>query len=161
MSKGINKKIILGLALTLVAAVSLIFLVLYSERRGETASGKFTLRLEPEEVTLRVGEYGNLSLNVFSTGYEGDIAVSALNYSWAGEEKPEASALEYEIISSSEHDSRFFIEANGELNLTIKVRWTGPAGTLYLTANAYGNYQRENEFMVSSNSVKVEIRLPI
>jgi len=107
---------------------------------------------------LRVGEYRNLTLQIVSRGYEGNLHISDPNFTWIGE-GPQ-NALEYQIIPSSDESSARFIQAAGELTLTLRIRWTGLAGTIYLSVATYGNYQRENEFKVVSNSVKVTITLP-
>lgn len=154
--KSMNKKIILGLLSTCIVAFSLGVFVFYVKRDG--GDRKFTLRLEPEEITLRVGEYRNLTINIVSTGYEGDVAIFYPNYTFTGEESQ--TALEYQIIPGSGEPNARFLEADGKLTLTLRIRWTGSTGTLYLNIAAYGNYQGQNEFKVLSNSVKIRITLP-
>ena len=67
------------------------------------------VRLETDEITLRVGEYRNLTVTIVSTGYEGDITVDP-NYTFT-EEEPQT-ALEYQIIPGSDEPNARFIEAN-------------------------------------------------
>jgi len=154
----VKKKTILGLIL--ICAVALVVFVFYVKRGGRQPSdhGKFTVRLEPDQITLRVGEYHNLTINIVSTGYEGDITISEPTYSWTGEEPQ--TTLEYQIIPGSGEPNARFIEADGELTLTLRIRWTGSPRTLYLKIAAYGNYQKENQFEASSNSAKIDITLP-
>ncbi len=154
--KNMNKKIILGLLSVLVISVALVVFFFYLKRDG--GDRRFTVRLEPEEITFRVGEYRNLTVNIVSTGYEGDITISDPNYTFTGEEPQ--NALEYQIIPSSDELNARFIEADGELTLTLRIRWTGLSGMLYLNITAYGNYQEENEFKVTSDSVQITVTLP-
>lgn len=108
---------------------------------------------------LRVGENRNLTIKIVSTGYEGNATISAPNYTWTGEESQ--AALEYQIIPSSDEPNARLIETDGELTLTLRIRWTGLLGTLHLGIAVYGNYHQENQFkVISSNSVKVTITLP-
>lgn len=151
-----NKKTILGLSSVCVVAVALVVFVFHMPRDG--GDRRFTVRLEPDEITLRVGEYRNLTVNIVSTGYEGAITVSDPNYTFTGEEPQ--TALEYQIIPRSDEPNARFIEADGELTLTLRIRWTGLSGTLYLNIAAYGNYQEENEFKVTSESVQITVTLP-
>lgn len=74
-----NKKIILGLVSTVVVAVVLVVFVYIAPLDG--GDKRFTVRLEPDEITLRVGEYRNLTVTIVSTGYEGDITVDP-NYTF-------------------------------------------------------------------------------
>lgn len=152
-----NRKTVLGLISVGVVAVALVVFVFYVQRDG--AERKFTVRLEPDEITLRVGEYRNLTINIVSTGYEGIVTISDPTYSWTGEEPQ--TTLEYQVIPSSDEPNARYIEADGELTLTLRIRWMGLPRTLYLSIDAYGNYQKENEFKVSSNSVKITINLPL
>jgi hypothetical protein len=157
-----NRKIGLGLILTCVVLVALIVFVFYMRR--DNGGGKFTLFLEPEEITVRIGEYRNLTLKIVSTGYEGDIVVSEPTYSWVGEE-PQVN-LEYQIFPSSDEPYARFVKAESNLTLTLRMRWIGSPATLpitlYLSIAAIGNYGRGNEFEVSSeNSVKITIELAV
>jgi len=102
-----NKKIILGLLSTVVVAVALVVFVFYASQNG--GDKRFTVCLEPDEITLRVGEYRNLTVTIVSTGYEGDITVDP-NYTFT-EEEPQT-ALEYQIIPGSDEPNARFIEAN-------------------------------------------------
>lgn len=154
--EGMNKKTILGLISVCVVAVALVVFVFYVQQDG--ADGGFTVGLEPDEITLRVGEYRNLSINIVSNGYEGDVTISDPTYSWTGEGNE--TALECQIIPGSDEPNARFIEADGELILTLRIRWMGSLGTLYLKIAAYGNYQEEDEFEVLSSSVKTTITLP-
>ena len=151
-----NKKIVLGLISVCVVAVALVVYFFYVPREG--GDREFTVSLEPDEITLRVEEYRNLSINIVSTGYEGDVTVSDPSYSFIGEGNQ--TALEYRIIPGSGEPNARFIEADGELTLTLRIRWMGNLGTLYLSIAAYGNYQKDNEFRVLSNSVTITITLP-
>ena len=151
-----NKKTNLGLISVCVVAVALVVFVFYVKRDG--GDRKFTVFLEPDEITLRVGEYRNLTINIVSTGYEGDITISDPTYSWTGEEPQ--TTLECQIIPGSDEPNARFIEADGELTFTLRIRWMGLPRTLYLNIAAYGNYQEEDEFEVSSNSVEIKITLP-
>ncbi len=97
---------------------------------------------------------------IASSGYEGEINISNPIYSWTGEEPQ--TTLEYQIIPASDAQNARFIEANGELTVTLRIRWIGLPRTLYLRIAAYGHYQEESEFKVdSSNSVKITITLPL
>lgn len=152
-----NKRAILGLISVCVVAVATAVFVFYIGQDG--GDGKFTVSLEPEEITLRVGEYRNLTVNIASTGYEGDVAIFHPNYTLADEE-PQGS-LEYQIVPGSDEPKARFVEADGRLTLTLRIRWMGGLGTLFLRIAAYGNYQEENEFRVeSSSSVEIMITLP-
>ncbi len=151
-----NKKTILGLISICAVAVALAGYFFYVKQDG--ADREFTVRLEPEEITLRVGEYRNLTVNIVSTGYEGDITFSDPNYTFTGEEPQ--TGLEYQIIPGSDEPNARFIEADGDLTLTLRIRWAGSLGTLYLNIAVYGNYQEENEFKVTSDSVRITVTLP-
>lgn len=155
-----NKKTILGLISICVVVVTLVVFVFYTKQNGGRPSGdgKFIVSLEPDEITMRVGEYRNLTITIVSTGYEGGITLSDPTYSWTGEEPH--TTLEHQIIPSYDEPNARFVEAHGELTLTLKIRWTGLPRTLYLKVEAYGNYQQENEFKVSSNLVTITITLP-
>lgn len=151
-----NKKIVLGMISVCVVAVALVVFVFYVPRDG--GDREFTVSLEPDEITLRVEEYRNLAINIISTGYEGDVTFSDPTYSFIGEGNQ--TALECQVIPGGEEPNARFIEADGELTLTLRIRWTGLLGTLYLSIAAYGNYQKDNEFRVLSNSVTITIILP-
>lgn len=153
-----NKKTVFGLIFVSVSAVALVAFVYYAMQSDGDRG--FIIRLEPDEITLRVGEYRNLTINIVSTGYEGDVTVSEPAYTWAGEEDTQNS-LDYQVIPGIDEPNARFIETNGELTLTLQIRWMGSLGTLYLKIAAYGNYQKENQFKVdSSNSAKITITLP-
>lgn len=151
-----NKKIILGLTSICVVAVALAVFVFYVRR--DDADGKFSVLLEPDEITIRVGEYRNLTITIVSTGYEGNLKISDPTYSWTGE-KP-LTTLEHKIIPGNDEPNARLIEADGELALMLQIRWMGLPRTLYLKVEVYGNYQQENEFKVSSNLVTITIKLP-
>jgi len=76
--KSRRKWIILVVAITLIALVLLTVFVIIPWVHG---NGKFELVLSPSSVTLPRGQEYNITLNVISTGYEGNVTFS-LSPSW-------------------------------------------------------------------------------
>jgi len=158
-----NKRVIIVMAIFLVIiVVSTLGYVAFKSTQpsgnSQTGEGKFTVTLEPEQITMELYEKRNVTVTVTSTGYDGDISGPGVTCSWLGKK--------LDLYWRIEEDVRF-IEAYGELILTLSISfsWRYQNETLQqsgarLWLEFYGNRWQEDEFKVSSNSVLITVVPP-
>lgn len=153
-----NQRVIIVMAIFLVIiVVSTLGYVAFKSTQpsGNTQpiEGKFTVTLEPEQITMELYEKRNITVTVTSTGYEGNITGPGITCSWLGKKLDLSWRIEPKIRS---------IEVDGELILTLSISfsWRYQNETLQqsgarLWLEFYVNRWQEDEFKVSSNSVLI------
>lgn len=145
--KSRRKWIILVAAITLIALALLTTFVIIPWVHG---NNKFKLVLSPSSVTLPRGQEYNLTLNVISTGYEGNVTFD-LSLSWP----------EYGFIVNHKRGLEdLFLKAHENKTITIPVNARSDAKlnmshSVFVIAHASSNGNWL--FRVASNVVKVNV----
>lgn len=171
-------KIGIGIALVVTIVVVVVLYVSSPSQPSEKGNGKFTITLEPThaevsesvlvpegatpipEVTMEIGESENFIITVISTGYEGNVVESALDYTRL---EPPLS-ISFEILPKHDDEpGARFLRANDNFILTLHVSWgeysnkppLNEPAHLLLNVWAYGNRNQPDQFLVGSNHVSI------
>lgn len=172
------RKGLLQIGIALVVTIVVVLYAFSPSQPSEKGNGKFTITLEPThaevsesvlvpegatpipEVTMEIGESENFIITVISTGYEGNVVESSLNWS-----PPHGGLhLNHEILPKHDDEpGARFLRANDNFTLTLRVSWgeyrnypplNEPVHVL-LRVWANGNRNQPDEFLVSSNDVSI------
>jgi len=141
------------LAIVICSFGVLLLLLLYFSRFSAINEGKFELKVIPESLDLCIGKYRNLTVIINSTGYEGYVVLEP-KYSF--EDKEVQGKLTYEILPFSK-ENKWHLSSNGKLELTFRMKWEGMSGRMHLRIVGYGNYGKENQFEIESNTVIIQL----
>lgn len=128
----------------LVVSVALLYLQLASKPGG------FAISVNPDHIIMEVDEVVNLTINILSTGYQGDIVIST----------PNTTLSELRMSYDIPEPRTRLLEANGELTVPISIRCRETVYELEnvsLEVGAYGNYGKGDQFLVYSNVVSIAV----
>lgn len=153
-----------GPALLTIILISGILYVALLRESSQKENGMFILALEPTGVVMEVGEFRDFTLNVISTGYQGNITEFDLAYSWTRGELPLEIIADF-LPSSDEKFDSGFLQDNGSLTLILRVTLDLLKGKTLkettdfsLNVRAYGNWKQADQFEVSSSPISVTVR---
>jgi len=142
-----RRKWTISIAITIIASI---LLTIFAATRFGYSNGKFKLVLSPSSVTLPRWQECNLTLNVISTGYEGNVTFSL-----------SLSRPEYGFIVNRERGLEdLFLKAYQNKTITIPVSARSDAKlmshSVFVSAHASSN--EHWVFRVDSNVVNVNVQ---
>ncbi len=170
-----NKKILIVVALVSVLMVSAMYIMVTTiqQSNGETPTKpepiepepkqeKFTVTIQPTELTMELFKEQNITVTFASTGYEGELSI-LIKYSYFGEEPPITLSTDMFFDTPSKLGESRTIGANETFTFITEIRWgdtieefTEPAKVTFRIVGV-GNPNVGEQFIVISNGISITI----